>query len=98
MDENAPGRLLLAAQRALVGNITPNLRSFSVEKDGRTLRTLAVFAEDPTVDEIELMQCVGTEIIADFVDALITEDVVVSVARPTRQLRHVAYERWDSEG
>ena len=44
------------------------------------------------------MQFAGTEIVADFVDALIAESVVVSVARPTPQLMHVAYKRWEPEG
>ena len=98
MDEDAPSYLLLSAQRALLSHVTPNLRSFSIEKDGRTIRTLAVFAEEPTMAEVELVQFAGTEIVADFVDALIAESVVVSVARPTPQLMHVAYKRWEPEG
>ena len=98
MSEDVPGYLLWSAQRALLGHVTPNLRSFSLEKDGRTIRTLAVFAQEPTADEVELMQFTGTEIVADFVDGFITEAVVVSDARPAPRLMHLAYQRWEPEG
>jgi hypothetical protein len=97
-DEDAPGYLLWSAQRALLGHVTPNLRSFSLEKDGRTVRTMAVFAEPPTPEEVELTEFTGTEIIADFVDALIAETVVVTGARPAPQLMHLAYQRWEPQG
>lgn len=89
-------RLLLAAQRALLGHVTPNLRRFSVEKDGRTVRTMAVFAQEPTADEVELTQIAGTEIISHWTDAVISETVVVSSARHPPSLMLLAYQRWEA--
>ena len=96
-DEDAPHYLRLSAQRALLGHVTPNLRAFSVEKYGRTIRTLAVFAEEPTPEEVELTQFAGTEIVADFVDAFIVETVAVSSARPVPRLMQIVYERWEPD-
>jgi hypothetical protein len=93
MDEDAPGYLLWSAQRALLGHVTPNLRSFSLEKDGRTIRTMAVFAEEPTADEVELMSLTTTYIVADFADGFVAESMVVSQARPAPRLMELAYGR-----
>ena len=69
--------LRLSAQHALLGAVTPNLRSFSVEMNGGTVTCQAVFEEVPAAEEIDLVQSAGTEIIADFVDAKIDERFIV---------------------
>ena len=87
--------LLLSAQQALLGYVTPNLRMFSVEEDGKTIRTLAVFAEPPSEHEVELTQLAGTELIAYYHDTMIEERVEVSEDHRPPQLTHMVYQRYE---
>ncbi|WP_262423345.1 hypothetical protein [Brevundimonas denitrificans] len=75
MEPGADILLRLSAQRALLGAVTPNLRSFSVEMNGGTVACQAVFEEAPAAEEIDLIQSAGAEIIADFVDGRSTSDL-----------------------
>ena len=79
----------------MLGHVTSNLRMFSVEEDGKTIKTLAVFAAPPSAHEIELTQFAGTGIIANYVDAMIDEQWEVSTDRSPRGLTHVVYLRYE---
>jgi len=74
--------ILVSAQRALLGAITPNIRMISLQWDGlKRLSCRVHFERQPQDDEVEDMDAVVSEIIADvpfeWADML---DVVVSEA------------------
>ena len=91
-------RLRLSAQAALLGVVTPNLRSFSVELKGGVIRTLAVFAFHPSDEEREGMQLAATEIIGDFYDEKLDETILVSSDTPSPRLELAVYERYEPPG
>ncbi|MDP3377486.1 MAG: hypothetical protein Q8S53_03910 [Brevundimonas sp.] len=86
--------LRLSAQQALLGAVTPNLRSYSAEIDGELITCQAVFEEAPTAEEIDLIQIVGTLIIADFRDEKLEEQFVVNANRTMpKALTYLIYQR-----
>ncbi|MBG7614481.1 hypothetical protein IWC96_04185 [Brevundimonas sp. BAL450] len=98
MEPGADILLRLSAQRALLGAVTPNLRSFSVEMNGGTVACQAVFEEAPAAEEIDLIQSAGAEIIADFVDATIDERFIVSADQATpKALIYLIYQRHEPQ-
>ena len=98
MEPGADILLRLSAQRALLGAVTPNLRSFSVEMNDGTVACQAVFGEAPAAEEIDLVQSAGTELIADFVDAKIDEQFIVcgDQAMP-KALTYLIYQRHEPQ-
>ena len=98
MEPGADILLRLSAQRALLGAVTPNLRSFSVEMNGGTVTCQADFQDAPAAEEIDLVQSAGTEIIADFVDAKIDEQFIVcgDQAMP-KALTYLIYQRHEPQ-
>ena len=90
--------LRLSAQHALLGAVTSNLRSFSVEMNGGTVTCQAVFQDAPAAEEIYLIQSASTEIIADFSDAKINESFIVcgDQAMPTA-LTYLIYQRHEPQ-
>ncbi|WGM46842.1 hypothetical protein KOAAANKH_01716 [Brevundimonas sp. NIBR10] len=95
MTVEAPIHLRLAAQQALLGHVTPNLRAFSVEEDGKTIRGLAVFEQPPSDHEIELIQLAGTELISHYVDSMIDDRIEVTSAPRPPLLAHLVYRRYE---
>lgn len=95
MEHGADIRLRLSAQRALLGAVTPRLRSFSIDLSAGVIQTLAVFETEPNDGERDLIQAVVTEVIADFTDETLDEQIVASAAKPPPRLRIVAFERFE---
>lgn len=89
--------LILSGIRALIGEVTPCLRSASIEMMGDKIIFKCVFDETATEDDFELMSAVGAEIIADFPDCGF-EEVIYKVCAPetTNPLRNVLYQRHES--
>jgi hypothetical protein len=73
--------LLMSAHRALYGEVGPSLVRFTGEYRENTVYLQWVLLDSATEDEIEDYRCVGTEIIADYADAMIEEEFV-SVSSP----------------
>lgn len=74
--------VLMAIQRALLGMVTPSLRSVLVSWDER--RIDARFIYDTAASEnVELVQEVETEVLADFDDHIVTDFSVEVVAPPS---------------
>ena len=69
--------LRLSAQRALLGVIVPAIRLIRVSRTGDHIRFSALTAEPLGEDEIEALSIAAAEIIADFSDCTISEDVQV---------------------
>lgn len=89
--------LILSGVRALIGEVTPSLRSASVEWDGNKVIFKCVFDETATEDDLELMSAAAAEIIADFPDYDLQEIIQkVSPPNPTTPLKNVLYHRHES--
>ena len=76
MPDNKVISLLLSAQRALLGIVTPVLRGVAVEWNGEDI--IIYFYNDGQISE-ELeddYMCVGSEIISDFTSGIIDEKIV----------------------
>lgn len=72
-----PVLLKLSLQRALLGEVTDSLMAVTAGAKGKTIVLRAYFDGEVSEDDEERMQCVGTEVIADFVDD--AEDIKVQV-------------------
>lgn len=96
-------QLLLSVQRALLSQVTPELRSVSAELDPecRSVRLRFVFARQPSDSERDAASIAATLVIADFSDRegwqLDEEYVVVSPDQRIPHLRLLAYERCEDE-
>jgi hypothetical protein len=89
--------LILSGVRALIGEVTPCLRSVSAEWDGKDVIFKCVFDETATEDDLELMSSAAGEIIADFPDYGLKEIVQkVPQPGPTNPLKNVLYQRHES--
>ena len=91
-------KLLLSAQRALLGEVPPGLRSvsFDLSPDGEELKARFEFDGEPTEDELECASVVMTNIIADYsTNHRKYVEEFVSVPYPTKLkfLRLVAFLR-----
>jgi hypothetical protein len=79
-------RLRLSAQRALLGAVPKTLREVSVELQGSVLRFRAVFEQEPSDDERELLSVACTEIVADYPDVHDVQDEYVVVPPPAKPM------------
>ncbi|MGJ8674261.1 hypothetical protein [Rubritalea sp.] len=59
-------KIQMSAMRSLLGNVTPTLRSASIEVSETTIFWRCIYDNTATKDDLELAQIAGTEIIADF--------------------------------
>ena len=76
MDDNSIVELLLAAQRALLGEVVPSLRGVAVEWNNHTI--LIYFYNDGEVlpELWNDYSCIGTEVVASFSTAYIKEKII----------------------
>ncbi len=66
-------KILLSLHRALLGEVTPNLRAVTVRAEGSLIQAICYFADPPGEEEREAIQVVHMNVLADF-----TETDVVS--------------------
>lgn len=52
----------------MLGEVTGNLAALTAGSDGRRIRLVAYFFDAPTEDEREGVECIATEVIADYSD------------------------------
>lgn len=64
-----------------------------MELKSGVVHTLAVYANEPTEVETDLIQAAVTEIIAGYLVETLDEQIVVSSKKPLPRLTHVAFER-----
>ena len=89
--------LILSGVRALIGAVTPCLRSVSVEWNGTAVLFKCVFDEAATEDDLELMSAAATEIIADFPDCDLKEIVEkIPPSEAANPLKNALYHRHES--
>ena len=91
-------KLILSGVNALIGEITPPLRSVSIEVSNKTIRWKCVFDSDATEDDFELLSAAATEVIADFPKEYGLEEIIVVVPSPqqTEPLKNVIYHRHEN--
>ena len=93
--------LLLSLQRALWGEVHPQLRQASIEADPeqKIVRLRFEYDGEPSEQVQESGSCAATEVIADFPPPWQLDEQHVSVAQPGKlsPLTYVAYRRWEPE-
>ena len=68
--------VLLTAQVALLGEISPTVRGVALAWDAVEVRLRAVIDGDPSEDDVESMECAGSEIVAAFPGHRIAVEVI----------------------
>ena len=96
---NHRGHILIAASRALLGKVTPNLRHVScncVEDGDKVTVAFRFYHEtEPSEDEVELCHLFTTYFIADFPpNFFLDEEFVVSAGQIT-SLENAVYYRYE---
>jgi hypothetical protein len=56
----------VTTQVALLGEISPNVRGIAIDWNNTDIHLRAIFDGEPNEDDIDSMECAGTEIIASF--------------------------------
>jgi len=72
--------LKLSIQRAMLGEISERLVSLTCGLKDRHIQIRGYFSRKPTEEDIEQLQCVGAEVIADFPDGFTSEETCLAVA------------------
>lgn len=92
-------RLLLSAQRALLGAVPSSLRGASIEAQGDTILWQCVFEREPTEEEKEMVSIAGTEIIADFPEAKKIEGKLLVQPSPLEipHLVNIVFQRFEAK-
>lgn len=70
--------LKLSIQRALLDEVTPRLCSVTCGLDGGLIEIRAYFSGRVTEEDVERIQIVGAEVIADFPEGFRIKDVCLS--------------------
>lgn len=68
--------VLLTAQVALLGEISHAVRGITLAWDDSEIRVRAIMDGEPSEDDVESIECAGTEIIASFPEHQIAVEVV----------------------
>ena len=89
--------LLLSAQKALLGVIRPNVRGISVARSEQSFAWRVYFDKEPSSEEKEEQSIACTEIIADFEEALFSQEemLVVPWPEPIECIGDWVYLRWE---
>ncbi len=96
-----PQNLLWLLQRALLGEVHPQLRQASIEADpkNRVVKLRFEYDGEPSDLVRESCSCVATEVLADFPAPWELDEQHIAVAFPQKLtgLNHIAYLRWEPE-
>lgn len=66
MDLTSKTSLMLSVQRAMLGEVTGNLAALTAGFDRTRIRLVAYFFVEPTEGDQESIECMASEVIADF--------------------------------
>jgi hypothetical protein len=89
--------LTLSGVRALIGEITPALRSASIEFQNNKIVFKCVFDETAIEGDFELVSAAAGEIIADFPNFDLEEIFLkISQPNPIKPLKNILYHRHES--
>jgi hypothetical protein len=75
LTENA--NLRLSAQRALLGVISPTMRLIKVSKSGQQIAFTVIVDAPPSETDREALSIAATEIVADFPECNIVEQILI---------------------
>ncbi len=95
-DHSLRTRILLSAQRALLGEVPPSLRMVALDWDEKRIHLQCYFDGPVSEEDRESMESVTTEMIADFFPGLNVELRIIRLDAPSRMeqpARAVAYLR-----
>lgn len=90
MDKNLGKQVRLSAQRALLGQVPPSLRSISVDINEQHVYFRCIFDGNSAEYDRELMSVAATEIIADFQAPYSIEEEYLSIEEPN-SMNHLKY-------
>ena len=85
--------LKLSIQRALLGEVTQRLFSVTCGLKNKLIQIRAYVTGDVTPEDIERIQCIGSEVIADFPDGYSVEELCLPVAIGEEMLDFWAFRR-----
>jgi hypothetical protein len=90
--------LILSGTRALIGEITPSLRSVSLEERNTTIFWKCVFDTNATEDDFELLSAAAAQVIADFPNVNGLEEIIIVIPfpKPTEPLKNLIYHRHEN--
>lgn len=90
-------KLMLSSMRALLGEITPTLRSVSIELRGKIIIWQCIFDTEATDDDFELANIASGEVIADYNDYGL-EEIITRIPYPNKMnhLKNLVYLRHES--
>ncbi|MEM6297440.1 MAG: hypothetical protein AAF740_02000 [Bacteroidota bacterium] len=84
--------------RALLDHVPPTLRNASIELKDEVIHWKCQFDANATEDDIELLSCAGTEIIADFSEFGLKESLtVVPFPEKCVSLKNIVYHRHEHD-
>lgn len=81
--------LQASAQRALTGEVFSNLVALTCGLENQTIKLRAYFKGEVNEDDIERVQNVGTEIIADFPDGYMIDEECISTKERSPEILDV---------
>jgi len=82
MSEVFDFRVLVAAQKALLGEVQPNLRMASVDVDGNKVRFELYFDGELSEDDLEAIGFIDTEMIAFLGEELQIDTIAIRLDYP----------------
>jgi hypothetical protein len=85
-DTEARTKLMLSIQRALLGEVTERMQSVTCGVHDQRIEIKAYFRGKVTPDDIERIQNVGTEVIADFSDEYRIHESCASLSEEPEQV------------
>lgn len=84
--------VLLSIQRALLGAITPNIRGIACAWNKSKITIYCYFDGEITEEDEDSMDCVATEVIADFLEHTVDlQCITVNVSESLTQHRLLAW-------
>jgi len=80
-------KLRLSAQRALLGQVTPNIRQVYIRYRAEMIELMAILDGETTEDDRQRMEEVTSEIVSDFpdVDLILASCNSINAPEPARQ-------------
>jgi len=71
--------LKVSLQRALIGEVTENLFAVTARLENKLINIVAYFQGPVTEEDAQRIECVGTEVIADFPEGYMIRETSVSL-------------------
>ncbi len=76
--------LLFSVNRALWGEVSPNMRRVEAKADGYIILLRFYFDGEPSSEDRNSVSCAGAEVIADFSDEYVIEEEIIRLDAPER--------------